>query len=129
FLQAVKNTSAPNVRATIVHHDGTVANICSRLDALMRMADRPTALLVSRAYHVVSVVGHLLVRKFRVLQDVAIISRDDDSYLESVVPALTRYSGNPDLFAAKLSRVVLEIIRGEKPATEHRLMPKFVSGQ
>lgn len=129
FLQAVKNTSASNVEATIVHHNGTVADICSRVDALMRMADRPTALLVSRAYHVVSVLGHLLVCRFRVPQDVAIISRDDDSYLENVVPSLTRYSGNADLFASKLSRVVLEIIRREKPATEHRLMPKFFPGQ
>ncbi|HAO80397.1 MAG TPA: hypothetical protein DCQ92_15805 [Verrucomicrobia subdivision 3 bacterium] len=129
FLQAVKNTSTPNVEATIDYHDGTVANVRSRLDVLMRLKERPTALLVSRAHHVVTVLGHLLVNKFRVPADVAVISRDDDSYLESIVPLPARYSGNPELFASALSRVVLEAIAGRKPATEHRLMPKFFPGQ
>jgi LacI family transcriptional regulator len=129
FLQAVKNTSTSNVEATIDYHDGTVANVRSRLEALMRLKERPTALLVSRAHHFVAVLGHLLVNQFRVPDDVAVISRDDDSYLENIVPLPARYSGNPELFASTLSRVVLEAISGRKPATEHRLMPKFFPGQ
>ena len=129
FLQAVKSTSAPNVEARIVHHDGTVANVCSCLDTLMRLEKRPTALLVSRAHHLVTVLGHLLVNKFRVPADFAVISRDDDSYLNDVVPLPARYSGNPELFASTLSRAVLNAISGRKMATEHRLMPKIFPGQ
>ena len=129
FLQAVKSTSATNVEARIVHHNGTVANVCHCLDALMRLKERPTALLVSRAHHLATVLGHLLVNKFRVPADVAVISRDDDSYLTNIVPLPARYLGNPDLFASTLSRVVLEVIRGRKPAAEYRLMPKFFAGQ
>jgi DNA-binding LacI/PurR family transcriptional regulator len=128
FLEAVQKTSLPNVEARIVHHDGTVRSVCSRLDWLMRSPAPPTALLVSRAQHVLTVLGHLLLCGFRVPEDVALISRDDDSFLEIVVPSLARYSGNPEVFATKLSRVVLGIVRGKHTADEHRIMPNFVPG-
>ena len=73
FGEAVQKTRVENVTANIVHHDETVRNICGRLDALMRMADRPTALLVSRTNHVLTVVGHLLSCRFRIPQDVAAV--------------------------------------------------------
>jgi LacI family transcriptional regulator len=129
FLEAVKNTRVENIHAEIVHHDGTVENICNRLDALMRKSNRPTALLVSRGLHVLTVLSHLLARNISVPQDVAIISRDDDSYLENVVPSVARYSGKPQLFASKLSRVVLAALRREKAAKEYNLMPKFITGE
>jgi DNA-binding LacI/PurR family transcriptional regulator len=129
FLEAIKSTRVENVAAEIVHHDGTVRNICSRLDGLLRMSDRPTALLISRGHHVLTVLGHLSVCKLRVPEDMTIISREDDSYLESVVPSLTRYSGNPELFATKLSRVVLNAVRGDKRALESRIMPTFIPGE
>ncbi len=129
FSQAIQNTSTTNVEARIIHHEGTVENICSRLDVLMRSKNRPTALLVSRASHLLTVLGYLALNKFRVPQDVAVISRDDDSFLANVVPLPARYSGNPQLFASTLSRAVLEAISSRKPAMDHRLMPTFLPGQ
>lgn len=129
FLEAVKSTSVQNVQATIDYHDGTVSNLCARLDALMRIKARPTALLVSRAHHFVTVLGYLQANRLRVPDDIALISRDDNSFLENIVPLPARYIGNPELFASTLSRVVLESIRERKPGTAHRLMPNFSPGQ
>jgi DNA-binding LacI/PurR family transcriptional regulator len=128
FLEAVHKTSLSGVEASIAYHDGMVGSICSRLDGLMRLAHPPTALLVSRAHHVLTVLGHLLSNRLRVPQDVAIISRDDESFLENVVPAPTRYSGNPDVFASKLSRAVLDTVRGNRAVTERKIMPNFTLG-
>ena len=60
----------------------------------------------------------------------ALISRDDDSFLESIVPVVARYSSSPTVFAGKISRLVLEIVRGAALSrADIRIMPKFVPGQ
>lgn len=129
FLEAVAQTTASGALGSVVRHDGSIAGICNRLDALFRKPERPTALLVSRPAHVLTVLGHLLQRGLRVPQDVALISRDDDSFLEHVVPSVARYATNPSLFAHKLSKLVLAVATGGGLATvDHRLMPHFVRG-
>jgi LacI family transcriptional regulator len=129
FHEALQKTRAQGVTANIVNHDGTPANICARLNGLMQSDQPPTAFLVSRAQHVLTVLGHLLSCRFRIPQDVAVISRDDESFLENVVPTVTRYSRNPDVFASTLSRMVLEVVHGKPVMKEHKIMPSFVLGQ
>jgi DNA-binding LacI/PurR family transcriptional regulator len=67
--------------------------------------------------------------RFRIPQDAAVISRDDESFLENVVPTLARYSRNPDVFASTLSRMVLDVLHGKQMMKEHKIMPTFVLGQ
>ena len=130
FHEAVTQTAAADVQAAVVRHDGTVAGICARLDALFKKPAPPTALLVSRPVHVLTVVGHLLRRGIKVPQDVALISRDDDSFLEHVVPSVARYSSNPSAFAQKLAKIVLEVAAGGGlAAADHRIMPHFLRGE
>jgi LacI family transcriptional regulator len=129
FHEALQKTRAQGVTANIVNHDGTPANICARLNGLMQSDQPPTAFLVSRAQHVLTVLGHLLSCRFRIPQDVAVISRDDESFLENVVPTVARYSRNPDVFASTLSRMVLEVVHGKPVMKEHKIMPSFVLGQ
>jgi DNA-binding LacI/PurR family transcriptional regulator len=129
FRAAVLKTTLRDVQATVVQHDGTVGSICGRVNSLMRLAQPPTAFLVSRSRHVLTVLGHLLRRGFRLPQDVALISRDDDSYLEDVVPTVARYTRNSSGFAAKVSRVVLDVIHGAVPHGDSKIMPNFVPGE
>lgn len=129
FLEAVAQTTVGGAVGSVVRHDGSVAGICGRLEALFRKPEPPTALLVSRPAHVLTVLGHLLRRGLRVPQDVALISRDDDSFLEHVVPSVARYASDPALFAHKLSKIVLTVATGGGlTAADHRLMPHFVRG-
>ena len=110
--------------------DGTVGGICARLDACFRQPTPPTALLVSRPPHVLTVLGHLMRRGLRLPHDVALISRDDDAFLEHVVPSVARYASNPSAFAQKLSKLVLEVASGGAlVAADHRIMPHFVRGE
>jgi LacI family transcriptional regulator len=90
FHEALQKTHVQDVAASIVNHDGTPANICARLNGLMQSDQPPTAFLVSRAQHVLTVLGHLLSCRFRIPHDVAVISRDDESFLENVVPTVAR---------------------------------------
>ncbi len=130
FQEAAARTAASAVDAAIVRHDGTVAGICARLDACLRRPERATALLVSRPVHVLTVLGHLMRRGIRLPEDIALISRDDDSFLEHVLPSVARYSSSPTAFAQKLSKIVLEVAAGGVlSAADHRIMPRFLRGE
>lgn len=74
--------------------------------------------------------SHLMARGLRYPQDVALISRDDDTFLESMVPSVARYSLDLSLFARTISKLVVAMARsGVVDPKDIRLMPKFVPGR
>jgi len=130
FMEAAKSAQDEETRATVVRHDGTVQGICNKLDLLLQRPNRPTAFLVARPAFVLTAVSHFLRKNLNLPRDVALISRDDDSFLESVVPTISRYTSNPTVFAHKVSRAVLEILGGGVLSrSDIRMMPTFVAGQ
>jgi LacI family transcriptional regulator len=130
FLEAANTGHGGEARAMVIHHDGTVQGICNKLDNLLERPNRPTALLVSRPAFVLTAMSHLLRRKLDLPREVALISRDDDSLLESMVPTVARYAYSPTAFARKVSRLVLQMARGAALSRDNILvMPSFVVGQ
>ena len=129
FRAAAQKTNARDVQADVVWHDGIPGSICATVDRLLRLAKPPTAFLVSRPRHVLTVLSHLLHRGSRFPQNGALISRDDESFLEDVVPTIARYSKNPGAFASKVSRVVLDMVQGTARPAEHRITPTFIPGE
>ena len=80
--------------------------------------------------HVLTVMMHLMRRGKRIPQDVAVISRDDDPFLQSTSPAVTRYAINPAQFARRVSLAARQLAEtGTLPAHAIRLMPKFLPGE
>lgn len=116
--------------ALVLQHDGTVAGVTSRLDAVLRRPQPVSALLVSRTEHVLTVVTHLLRQGLRIPEDVAVISRDNDAFLEFLAPAMTRYVGAPGVYARRLSRAVVQLAQtGALPVRPVRLTPRFIAGE
>jgi LacI family transcriptional regulator len=97
---------------------------------MLRQQHPPTALLISRSGHVLTVMGYLLRRGLRVPQDVALISRDYDPFLAEMVPSVARYVASPGLMARRASRVILKMAQDEwvKPL-KHLIMPDFFEGE
>ena len=128
FLEAAQKHSA--MQAQVAHHDGSVSNICSVLERLLRTAQPVTGLLIAKPAHVVTAISHLLRRGFRLPQDISVISRDDDPLLEHLVPVVSRYHTDPVAFARKISRLVVDLVRvGARARHESRLMPVLVRGE
>jgi LacI family transcriptional regulator len=129
FLEGFPANPAGQASGLVVQHDGTVEGICRRLDALLARPQPPTALLVSKPHHVLTVMSHLALRRVRIPEDLALISRDHESFLDHVLPSVTRYVASPTAMAQRVSRLVLEMVRSGLVAPEdHRIMPAFKSG-
>lgn len=114
----------------VVRHDASVTGVCAKVDRLLGTSDAPTAFLIARSAHALTVLTHLQRRGIKVPQDVALISRDDDAYLQHVVPALARYTSRPQQFARKVGEALVQVLeRGAKPVKPVRLMPEFLRGE
>lgn len=115
---------------TVLRHRESPEHLMAGIDACLRKREAPTALLVARSAHVLTVMTHLLRQGKRVPADVAVISRDDDEFLKHVVPKVGRYATDPAKFAHHLARLVLEAARHGllKPKTV-RLIPAYVAGE
>jgi len=129
FLQAMASHSSGGITAEVVKHDCTPTGICQRVGSVRALAQPPTAFLVSRAHHCLTVMTCLLGAGAKIPGDVALISRDNDFYLEAAVPEVTRYSQNPNAFAANASRMVMQMIRGSTKIEECKIIPNFIRGK
>ncbi len=129
FSFAVQKLERGRVTARIVHHDGTVEALCRTVESLLQSQSSPTALVVSDALEVLTVLGHLTRIGLRVPADVSIISMGDDPCLRYVIPTVSRYALDPFAFARQLARMVLQTARdGPRRPMPVRIMPRFVAG-
>lgn len=126
FREGVTRSNRQDIQASVVRHDGTVADVQHKLSALIRRREPPTAILVSRAAHVLTVMGQLLRGGLRIPEDVAIIARDHEWFLEAMVPSVTSYVQNSDTMAKRISSAVLEMLEsGMVSPANCQIMPEF----
>ncbi len=117
------------VETLVARHDGSVPAICRTLDRLVRGEHAVTGILVAKPAHVVTTVSHLLRSGVKIPQAMSLISRDDDPLLESLVPTVTRYHVDAQMFARKISRLVVDLVRGGASRRHDvRLVPALFRG-
>ncbi len=125
FVQGCRNHPAP----MILRHDGTRENLVRRLECALRQKTPPTAFLVARAGHALTVLTFLMGQGTRFPEDCAVISRDNEPFLDFVTPSVARYRADRHAFARRLSRVILQMVRGGSiPPRPIRLIPNLVTG-
>jgi LacI family transcriptional regulator len=130
FHEGVARTRRTDVQATVLRHDGTISGICNQLSALFRRREPPTALLVSRCVYVLTAMGHLMRCGLKLPQDVALISRDYEPFLENVVPTVAHYVVSPETMAYRISSAVLEMVQcGLVSPANCQIMPEFREGE
>lgn len=114
----------------VVQHHETAEQVIESLNEALKRKPAPTAFLVARSIHTLTVVTHLLRLGHKIPRDFAIVSRDDDAFLDHVVPKVTRYSADAAKFAKRLARLVLELAQTGHTSTKPvRLMPDLRRGE
>lgn len=124
-----EGASAPpgggEVRATLVRHNGTPADLLARLGALFRSPSPPTALLVARPVHTIGVLAHLLRQGFRVPENLSLIARDHDPLYQDYV---AHYAFADGTLSHRLSRLVLQMAhRGHLSNAPELIFPRYVA--
>lgn len=127
FHEALHATTSA---ALILRHHESSTQLTECLDAALRQKPAPTAFLVARSIHTLTVITHLLRSGHRLPRDFAVVSRDDDAFLDHVVPRITRYAADPAKFAKRLAKLVLELAQTGRTSTKPvRLMPDMKRGE
>lgn len=128
FLEIAAHGAA-DLEASIAHHENTVATVAATVRRLFRQSEPPTGLLVSNSNWYLTVVTTLAELGRRVPQDVSLISRNDDPFLDFIVPSPARYRNDPHLFAKRILTLVLRYFdRQPVPQRHIRLVPRFDAG-
>lgn len=129
FIEALHLSSRRNAAAVVCKHDATVEGMGRMLLRLMKQEKPPTAILVANPFHYLTVVTRLTQMGWTVPQQISVISRDDDSFLDFLVPSPARYVCNPHAVAKLLLKSVLDLLNGALiPRRKVLIMPDFVRG-
>jgi DNA-binding LacI/PurR family transcriptional regulator len=119
-----------SVRLMVIRHDGSAAQLVSLLDRAMKGKTAPTAYVVARAVHALTVLMHLQRQGKQIPQEVAVICRDDETFLAHTVPEVTRYATSAKAVAKKVFQIVRQIAEGTgMPRAPVRIMPHLVKGE
>jgi LacI family transcriptional regulator len=119
------------------HHDTTLAvvragrtrDLPARLDHLFDLPAPPTALFVAKPQAVVIVLLHLLRRGLQVPRDVSLIARDPDNLFPNLVPPVSHYSSEIEVFGQRMTRLMLQLVgQGQIPPEPHLVLPRFYAG-
>ena len=122
FDEGLQAVAARGITGHIQRHDGSREGLLKALDRLLSARQRPQALLIARTSSALTICTSLLQRGLRIPQDIALICRDDDVFLDETLPQIARYSVTAGTFAKRIFRLVRQ--PGVKGDT--KVMPEFV---
>lgn len=129
FVEGVRASAHPDAEAIILRHDGTVGGAAKALARGFARAQPPTAVLVARPVFYLTAQAFLGKRGLRVPEDVSLVSRDNDTFLEYLIPAPACYSLSPKIYAKRLFSLSIALTRGEAIAQPRlRIEPTFKPG-
>jgi len=120
---------SPPLEAVTGGHDGSVKGICFALDMMFRSPHPPTGLFVSHANHALTVISHLSHRHLRVPEEVSLVSRHHDTFLDSLSPSIACYEYSLSQYAVQTARMVVQLANaGSLPSRQFLIMGKYRKG-
>ncbi len=114
----------------VLHHDDYPGNVRSVMDRALKVSSPPTAVVVTHPRAILTVMTHLLQKRLRIPQDIAVIHIGSSPAAMWITPAVSHYAIPHEAFvrhAVKAARSLLE-----NPAAKTktiRLIPDFVKGE
>jgi len=130
FREGLAIARVKNVQPVIIRPSGTRKQLQANLETAFRSPARPTALLVARPKHVLTIMTQFGQLGLRFPRDVSLISMAHQPFLDDVTPAVAHYTFRWAIYAKRLSHLTLQLaVRGAIPPRQHLIMPEFVEGE
>lgn len=110
--------------------DSDVDALCRQLDGVLRGPRRPTAFVISHTHHYATVATHLTSRGLKIPDDVSLICRSEDPFLQFMRPMPAFYRANMETAARLLFDRVRHSMAGTARRSDQRLLvPELVPGE
>lgn len=116
---------SPDAQGAITTCRESADSVGAALTRLFRTAAPPTAILAGRTGFAFATLTYLMNKGLRVPGEVSLISRDDNSHFDYLMPALARYIFRPDPYAKRLARMTLKHFDGTLLPEQQLILPVF----
>lgn len=128
FLTGI--AGAAGARGEVLRPEPTPAGYRRAVERVLRIRPRVTAVLSLNPLLGATVVTAVMRQGLRLPDDLSFATTYGDPFMRFLSPEPTRYTYQPAMFARKLARTVLQLVRGEPPSVRHAsLIPTFVKGE
>jgi len=125
LIQLSQRTKPP----LILYHNGSVGDIRRVLDDCFSKTPAPTAFLATKSLHALTAISYLMRKGVRVPEDISLICRDDDDFMEHLIPSMAHYAVDLEVFARRCVRMLIQMATaGHLKPCAWRMMPQFVRG-
>lgn len=129
FREAIKSAGAGVHSHELWAEGDDTGRICRMVDGALRMKHPPTAFIIGRTHHYLTVATHLLRCGFHIPRDISLVSRMEDPFLSFVQPAPATYRANPANLSQKLYRTVAAVTaKDPTPARQTMILPEYLPG-
>ena len=119
-----------SAQLSMIEHDRTFEGKKRAIQAMLRMKRRPTGMIVCGPNSILTSVPTILGAGVKIPQDLSIICRDSENYLEFLGIDITRYKINDQSLAQKLSQLAVDLAAGSKSKPYARSVePNFHLGE
>lgn len=131
FLAGFRDSRHPGAGVVVSQHDATAKGVCDAVDRVLGAAERPTGMFVPGTGYAFAAMGFLALLGRRIPKDISLVTQVADSpIIHYAVPSLAHYRVDWDLFARKLTRLVIRVATTGAPEPRHvRLLPEFQHGE
>lgn len=122
--------SAAGATVTRVFVNADQSNLRPRLDQLMKLRHRPTAIFSLRPDFAITTMVHLHRSGLRIPEDVSLLSRDSHPLIDSALPEISRYHGSDLLHSDRAVRFAEALLAGHGiPPKPKLFIPTFIAGR
>lgn len=99
-----------------------------QIKKLLALENPPTGWLLSNSHSYLTTLSYLGSAGLKVPQDISLICRDEEPFMQFLHPSPARYATSPARFATRLAQALRRIEGGDSTPFSLRIMPDYLAG-
>jgi len=129
-LRSFPGSTIQPLKVSVIVDDLTTHGLRQSLTGMLAQPLPPTLLMLMTAAQILPVMGILRETGLRVPEDISLMVRDHEPFLDRCIPSPHRYTFDWRQFGRNAARILMtQITTGPGHITVKRLIPSFISGE